>query len=228
MWREVLDAVAEDVAGRREVHRATSARRARGKVVAIVEGRRSSSIRATQGEEVDRRHRRDAVLRRVGRAGRRPRASSSGAARSRCASRSTDTQKPLAGRHRAPRQGARRAASPSATPCTSRSTTTRRTRDAPQPLGDAPPALGAAHGARRAGDAEGLARRARSPALRLRARQGRSTREEIARIEDLVNAKILDGRARAHRGASHRRGRASAARWPSSRRSTATSCACSR
>ena len=39
--------------------------------------------------------------------------------------------------------------------------------DAPQPLGDAPPALGAAHGARRARAAEGLARRARSPALRL-------------------------------------------------------------
>ena len=44
-------------------------------------------------------------------------------------------------------------------------------RDAPQPLGDAPPALGAPHGARRAGDAEGLARRPRPPALRLLARQ---------------------------------------------------------
>ncbi len=64
-------------------------------------------------------------------------------------------------------------------------------RDAAQPLGDAPPALGAAHRARRAGDAEGLARRGPTACGSTSRTARRSAPEEIARIEDLVNAKVL-------------------------------------
>ena len=53
----------------------------------------------------------------------------------------------------------------------SRSTREARAGHRPQSLGHAPAARGAAPGARPAGDAEGLARRARAPALRLHARR---------------------------------------------------------
>ena len=75
--------------------------------------------------------------------------------------------------------------------------------------------------------AEGLARRARPPALRLLARQGRSRRRSSQRIEDLVNEKVLTDAPVETRCSAWTR-RRSAARWPSSRRSTATRCACSR
>ena len=158
---------------RREVRR-LRARGGRGASVVAHRARTAQlAIRAMQGEEVDPRHRRDAVLRRGGRAGGRPRASSSAAAASRCASRCTTRRSRIAGvvAHigKVTKGGVAvgdavhlevdHAAAHG---------------DAAQPLGDAPPALGAPHGARRAGDAEGLARRARPPALRLRARQGRS------------------------------------------------------
>ena len=56
----------------------------------------------------------------------------------------------------------------------------------------------------------------------------RSRREEIRAIEDLVNEKILTDAPVATEVLPHGRGARSAARWRSSRRSTATSSACSR
>ena len=97
-----------------------------------------------------------------------------------------------AGRRRARAASARsRAArSRSATACSFAVDDARRERDPREPLGDAPPAPRAQRGARRARRAEGLARRARSPALRLRALLAADRRARSARVEDLVNAEI--------------------------------------
>ena len=180
--------------GRRRGRRARVARRARGgrrstsppgvkfvgyereegegRVVAIVAGRRSSSIR------VDRGRRRRVVVTDVtpfyGEAG--GQVGDAGVIEVRgdepARFEVDDTQKPLAGAHRRTTARSRRAALAVGDAVHldvdhARRTATRRNHSATHLL-----ALGAAHGARRAGDAEGLARRARPPALRLRARQG--------------------------------------------------------
>ena len=77
-------------------------------------------------------------------------------------------------------------------------------RHPPQPLGDAPAALGAAPRAGRARHAEGLAGRARSPALRLLALRAADRRGE-AQVEDLVNARVRANAATDTAGAGDRR-----------------------
>ena len=224
VWRDVLEAQMSGRAVRvrrlrprgRRGERSSPSSRAAAAVAARVRRRRRR-----------RRDRRHAVLRRVRRAGRRSRrhrgARRRGGAvrRSRHAEADRAASSPTTG-------GSREGALAVGDAVHLVVDHARAHGDAPQPLGDAPPALGAAHGARRAGDAEGVARRPRSPALRLLARQARSPRKKSPRIEDLVNAKVLTRRPGAHGGARHRRGAQARALSRSSKKSTATSSACSR
>ena len=99
--------------------------------------------------------------------------------------------------------------------------------DAPEPHGDASAARGAAAGARHARQAGGLARRAGSPALRLRATSSRSPRDELDRIERIVNEQIVPQHAGRRPRCARRRKRSRPARWRCSARNTATRCASS-
>ena len=81
------------------------------------------------------------------------------------------------------------------------------------------------HGARRARRAEGLAGRARSPALRLLALRADDAPTERQRVEDLVNARVRANAARADRGAARSTRPRRPARSRCSARSTATRCA---
>ena len=133
---------------------------------------------AVDGRRRHRRARPHAVLRRIGRPGRRPRRAVASSRRRRC-SRSTDTQKIQAdvfGHLGELKTGALKVGDTVA-----RSGRCRRARaHHPQPLGDAPDAQGAARSAGRARAAEGLAGRCRQDALRLRAQRADDRRRDRA------------------------------------------------
>ena len=116
-----------------------------------------------------------------------------------------DTQKPIPGLVAHDGHGRRRAASPWATSCTSRSTTRCARR-----RGATTRRRTSSTGRCARCSASRRRRRARSSApdrLRFDFAHGKAlTREEIARIEDLVNAKVLTDAPGPDRGAPHRRG----------------------
>ena len=99
-------------------------------------------------------------------------------------------------------------------------------RHPPQPLGDAPAALGAAPRAGRR-TSRRRARWSRPIACASTSRTSAPlTDDEKQRVEDLVNERVRKNAAADTDGAADRRRQAGAARSPSSARSTATPCAC--
>ena len=97
-------------------------------------------------------------------------------------------------------------------------------RHAPQPHGHAPPARGAPRGARHSRQAGGIARRARSSALRLRALSAGDARRARPHRADRQRADLPE-HAGGDRGAVDRAKPSRPARWRCSARSTATACA---
>ena len=213
----VFQAIAERVGATKFLgYEATAGK---SKIVALVADGKEVDDGRTVLEECRGRHRRDAVLRRAGRPDGRHRRAGVGLREDDRARLQAPGLDAVGSRRRGAvgRAARRRRRRPRGRRRAPR-------RHPPQPLGDAPPPLGAAPRARHARHAEGLAGRARSPALRLLALGAADRRGEAARRGPRQRARAQERRRR-HRGAADRRGASRRARSRSSARSTATACA---